>query len=163
LSPGGPFDLFTTHIAHGLTPLSDTTKLFQVQQALNIINEWATPDRFPDFLVGDFNSTYQTDRYQAVGTAGYVDTYRAAGGVECTAPGGPGCSGNPPEGQESYTKTNTRAMSERIDYVFARPPAGCSFRSLRSNVIGNQPAKLADGRWVWPSDHLGMASVVRCR
>jgi endonuclease/exonuclease/phosphatase family metal-dependent hydrolase len=162
-TPGGAVDMFTTHLAHHLTALSDTTKLLQAQQAIAITEEWATADAVPDFLVGDFNSTPGGAVHAAVSGAGFVDTYAAGGGAPCAQPGDAGCSGDPPAGQEVFTAAAVRAMSERIDYVWARPPASCELAVPATGVIGAEPALLADGRWLWPSDHLGFASTVTCR
>jgi endonuclease/exonuclease/phosphatase family metal-dependent hydrolase len=157
-------DLFTTHVAHGLTELSDTTKALQVQLALQTIEAWATPDAStPDFLVGDFNTTpdpgVDGSPYQAVIDEGFTDTYRnAPAAVECSAPGVGGCTGGPVGGTEVYSATDRRAMSERIDYIFARQPQGCALRVQWSQVIGDQATQLSDGRWLWPSDHNGVAS-----
>jgi endonuclease/exonuclease/phosphatase family metal-dependent hydrolase len=165
-TPRGPFDIFTTHIAHGITPLSDTTKLLQVQQAVAIVDEWATPDAWPDFVVGDFNSDPGSDRHVAMLEAGFTDTYRASRSPECTHPGDAGCSGDPPEGQEVYGETATRPMGRRIDYIFARPPATCGLAVPESHVIGNvaqfRPDLQPQRPWLWPSDHLGFVSAIRC-
>jgi endonuclease/exonuclease/phosphatase family metal-dependent hydrolase len=161
-TPGGGVDMFTTHLAHTLTDLSDTTRKLQADQALAITSEWATPDDLPDFLVGDFNSVPDSDVIAAAADAGFVDTYDAAGGVACTATGAPGCSGGPPAGAEDYTSAPVRTMSERIDYVLARPPSACTLSVPSSEVIGDEPSEQADGRWGWPSDHVGFASTISC-
>lgn len=158
----GPLDMFTTHLAHHLTALSDQTKLLQAQEALKITQEWAAADATPDLLVGDFNSAPDGAVHQAMAGGAFVDTYRAAGGVECGPGGGPGCSGGPPSGNEVYSPTAARPMSERIDYVWARPPAGCSMHVPASQQVGTAPAMLADGRFLWPSDHLGFVSELAC-
>jgi endonuclease/exonuclease/phosphatase family metal-dependent hydrolase len=158
----GPLDMFTTHLAHHLTALSDQTKLLQARQALAITQEWATADATPDVLVGDFNSVPDGAVHQALIAGGFIDTYRAAGGVECAPEGGPGCSGDPPPGSEVYTAASSRPMTERIDYVWARPTAGCILRVPASQQIGTAPAALADGRFLWPSDHLGFVSDLAC-
>lgn len=144
-------DMFTTHIAHGLTAASDLTKLLQVKQVLTWIDLWSDPAT-PDVLTGDFNSAPGTDRVRAVRRAGFTDTWAAAN------PGADGFTGGPPNGEEVYTATPSRAMSERIDYVFSR---GC--RTRASQVIGDTPQLQPDGRWLWPSDHLGLTSTLACR
>ncbi len=161
-TPAGGFDFFTTHLAHGLTPLSDTTKLLQMQAALAITAEWATPDALPDLLVGDLNSVPGSPVLDAGAAAGFVDTYGAAGGAPCAAPGDAGCSGGPPDGQEVETAVAERPMSGRIDHVLARPPSGCSLTVPDSDVIGDEPSQQVDGTWLWPSDHLGFASTIAC-
>lgn len=161
---GDDLDLFTTHIAHGLTELSDETKMFQIQTALHIVDEWATVDASTsDFLVGDFNTRPKVvedrDRYETVLRAGFIDTYiEGPTARECTAPGVGGCTGDPVGGTEVYSDTNRRAMSVRIDYVFARPPQDCDLRVQWSQVIGDRATKRPDGRWLWPSDHNGLIS-----
>lgn len=156
------FDFFTTHIAHGLTALSDTTKLLQVHQAIDLMREWSTPDAWPDFLAGDFNSSYDTDRYETLVANGFVDTYLAGGGTECVAPGDASCSGGPVGDSESYTAGPTRTMSSRIDYVWALPPAGCDLHASAADTVGHTPAQMPDGRWLWASDHLGMRATIGC-
>jgi hypothetical protein len=52
-------------------------------------------------------------------------------------------------------------MSERIDYVWARP-GSCGLAVPNSDVIANTPTHQSDGRWIWPSDHYGFVSTVRC-
>lgn len=166
--PGGEFfDVFNTHIAHGITSLSDSTKLLQVQQAVALIDQWATSDSMPDFLTGDFNSSPDSDRHQALIDAGFVDTYLAAGGSECVAVGDAGCTGNPADGDEVWTEGPARSMGTRIDYVWARPSGTCHLKAFDARLIGDQPRQDPDspdqGRpWMWPSDHLGVVSSVSC-
>ena len=81
---------------------------------------------------------------------------------ECVAPGDPGCSGNPFDGEESYTAGATRVMATRIDYVWARPSAGCALTATAPATVGATPALQDDGRWLWPSDHLGFRATVAC-
>lgn len=161
-SPGGGIDMFTTHLAHGLTTLSDTTKLIQMKAALAIVDAWATPDALPDFLVGDFNSVPGSAVLNAATGASFADTYAAAGGTDCVTAGAAGCSGGPPDGDEVYSASATRPMSERIDYVMARPPSTCALAVPDSDVIGNTATALPDGSWLWPSDHLGFTSTITC-
>jgi endonuclease/exonuclease/phosphatase family metal-dependent hydrolase len=146
--PQGPLDLYTTHVAHGLTPLSDTTKLLYANLALRYVDETAGADSTPDLLVGDFNSLEGSAVHNAVTAAGYLDTFRAAN------PDDPGLTG----GQDPVAAEST--VDGRIDYVFARP-GGCGLAVKSSEVIGDAPAQV-DGGWVWPSDHYGVVSELRC-
>lgn len=147
---GGDVKLFDTHIAHELTPASDTTKLLQVLQVLTWIELWSDPAT-PDFLTGDFNSTPDTDRYKAVIGAGFTDTWAAANGNAA------GFTGDPPAGEDVFTPTNQRNMQARIDYVFAR---GCT--TTGSQIIGTNAQQVGPAQWLWPSDHLGVSSTVTC-
>jgi endonuclease/exonuclease/phosphatase family metal-dependent hydrolase len=165
--PASKLDFFTTHIAHGITSESATTKAEHIEEAMGIVRDWATPDRWPDLLVGDFNSDHTTaDRYGALIDGGFVDTYRAGGGPECVAPGDRSCSGGPvPDAQggtESYSAGPTRAMSGRIDFVFALPAPGCQLRATDVSTLGHVPSQQPDGRWLWASDHLGFRASVSC-
>jgi endonuclease/exonuclease/phosphatase family metal-dependent hydrolase len=151
--PSGRFDLFTTHIAHELTPASPYTKLLQVKQILHTIDHWADPAT-PTFLVGDFNSVEggggePTDRHAAVVAAGFTDTFRAF----TAAPGSTG-------GQEIVTADPSPTADGRIDYVFARSSCGVAVHD--SEVFADTPTLRSDGSWLWPSDHLAIVSEVGC-
>ncbi len=161
-TPGGMVDVFSTHLAHEVTPLSTFTKQIQMRQVLGFADQYAHNDALPDFLLGDFNSGPTSAAVRSAAAAGFVDTYRASGRSECLTPGDAGCSGVPVDGEESFTKTSTRAMSERIDYVLARVRSGCTIRVPDSHMIANTPTQRSDGRYLWPSDHVGFVSVVSC-
>ena len=155
--PAGGMDFFTTHLAHGLTELSDVTKRVQVEAALATIDQWATPDALPDVFVGDFNSTSADDRYATVVDSGYVDAYLAAGRTECDPGTHEGCTSS----QQEITETSEPTTTRRIDFVFARPGT-CGLLSRAASVIGTNAVQQDDGRWLWPSDHLGVIAGLRC-
>ena len=165
--PASKLDFFTTHIAHGVTSESATTKAKQVQQAMDVVREWSSPDPWPDFLVGDFNSDPTTvDRYGAIVDGGFIDTFRAGGGAECLVPGDASCSGGPvPDAHgdtESVSAGPARAMSARIDFIFALPGASCALKATDVSAVGHVAAPQPDGRWLWASDHLGFRASVSC-
>lgn len=156
---GGQFDLFDTHLAHGLTDHSDEVKLAQTRKALATIEEWHHP-KTPDVFVGDFNSDPSTDRYDEVVGAGFTDTYRASGEVECGSDTGApwrGCTSS----QRVLTDDPTPTVRTRIDHVFVRTN-GCDLAIAGSTIVGTNAEPLPDGRWRWPSDHLGVASQLAC-
>lgn len=162
-TPAGDVDLFTTHLAHGITAASNTTKFIQANQAAAIVDEWSTAGPLPDFLVGDFNSPPDGDVHDKLRALGFIDTYRVGGGAECDASGAGGCSGGPPDGEEAYDTDNVRPMGERIDYVWAKGNDQCRRPLVTSTgLVGTNVTRLADGRWLWPSDHLGFVSAVTC-
>ena len=158
-SGDGLLDVFDTHIAHELTEASPATKLLQVEQVLAVIGQWAAADRVPDVLTGDFNSTPDTDRYAAVVNAGFVDTYAAALAPACDP--GRGQRGGCTSDQAVLTDQPVATATERIDYVFAKP-GQCGLRVPASAVIGTNPQRRPDGKWLWPSDHLGVVSELAC-
>lgn len=161
-TPTGGLDVFTTHLAHTLGGLSDTSRLLQAHQAVAITREWALPDPHPDVLLGDFNSRPGSEPIKVVTDARFVDGYLAGGGEECTAPGAAGCSGGPPPGGEVWTDGPERPMAARIDYAFLRPPAGCDLAVPDAARIGDVAAPLEDGRYLWPSDHYGFVVQATC-
>ena len=153
-------DLFTSHIAHGLTPVSDVTKRIHVEQSLLIIDEWSSESDLR-FFVGDFNSDPTSDRYQAMVDAGFVDTYAQSGALECDPKTGVGgCTGGPDDGKEAFGTNKHRRMHGRIDYVWVKAPDRCTPATPSSDMIGVDATKLPkpDGRWLWPSDHHGVVS-----
>lgn len=143
------YDLFNTHLAHGLTEASQVTKQLQVELMLGIIDEWEDPTT-PTFFVGDFNSVETsvndelTDRWGTIVAAGFVDTYRAF----TEAPGST-------NSQEIVTATSEPTVTRRIDFVFARSPSALAVTG--SEVFGIGAVPFGDG-WLWPSDHLGVVS-----
>lgn len=155
--PAGGIDFFTTHLAHGLTEASGVTKRLQTEAALATIDQWSSPDALPDLFVGDFNSTVADDRYASIVDSGYLDTYLAAGQPECDPETHIGCT----SGQRQITDTPEPTTRSRIDFVFARP-GSCGVDALSSRIIGTNAVQQPDGRWLWPSDHLGVVSNLHC-
>ena len=164
--PAGGVDLFNTHLAHGLTPLSPATQLLQAREALAIIDLWGSPDdRLPDLFVGDFNSTPGSDVYDAIIDAGFVDTYAASGAPACgSIPSSPstGCTSD----VDPWTDTPTQPeLDHKIDHVFARAGT-CGVKAHDGVILGDQPERqpelLPDERWLWASDHLGVRTTMGC-
>ena len=149
---GGPrngYDVYTTHIAHGLTPLSDTTKLLQTQEALEWINGNGQDEATPDVFVGDFNSEEGSAVHKEVTGAGWTDTFRAANRR----------SKGFTSDQDPVAARST--VSSRIDYVFARAGT-CGLTVSASSVIANRVYRVG-GKPLWPSDHYGVVSTIGCR
>jgi endonuclease/exonuclease/phosphatase family metal-dependent hydrolase len=137
--------------------IRSATKRIQVEQALATIDEWSTPDPLPDVFVGDFNSTSADDRYATVLDSGFVDTYLAAGNRECDPATHAGCTSS----QEPLTDAPEPTTTSRIDFIFARP-GSCGLVARGAAVIGTNAVQQPDGRWLWPSDHLGVVTTLRC-
>jgi hypothetical protein len=51
--------------------------------------------------------------------------------------------------------------TSRIDFVFARP-GSCGLRAAAGEVIGTNAVLQPSGLWLWPSDHLGVVTRLRC-
>lgn len=155
--PLGPVDLYTTHIANGVTDQSDDTKARHIQEGLDHIAATEKPNT-PTFYVGDYNterdaepSSAHTVRYSSVIDAGYIDTYVAAA---LRDPGDP-------EGTSSQDVVGPGLTVKRtIDFVFARNLIRCQVTF--GDIIGDVPADRTDkpGTTVWPSDHLGVVTTI---
>ena len=154
-TPGGPVDLYTSHLAHGVTSQSDDTKARQIREGLAHIAATENPAT-PTFYVGDFNTEATGDpdaaRYQSILDAGFADTYATATAVDAADP--PGTSSQDVVGE-------LRTVSHTIDYVFAKRLGGC--HSAYGDIVGDVRAVRADQPgWVWPSDHMGVVVSVSC-
>lgn len=154
-TPSGPVDLYTSHLAHGVTSQSDDTKARQIREGLAHIA--ATEDTStPTFYVGDFNTdaTVQPDaqRYQSILDAGFADAYADAASFDPADP--PGTSSQDVVGDQlSVTRT--------IDYVFAKRLGSCS--PAFGDIIGDVRVVRADADgFVWPSDHMGVVVRIAC-
>jgi hypothetical protein len=86
--------------------------------------------------------------HQAVAGAGFVDTFAAA---NANAPG--------PTGDQDV-RAATSTVTDRIDYVFARPGA-CDLHVVSSDTFPDAPSPYQGGV-LWPSDHHAVVSGVRC-
>jgi endonuclease/exonuclease/phosphatase family metal-dependent hydrolase len=165
----GGVDVFNTHLAHGITPLSPATQLLQAREALAIIDLWGSPDdRLPDVFVGDFNATPGSDVYKAIIDAGFVDTYDASGAPACgSIPSSPstGCTSDVSPHTDAPTQPE---LNHKIDHVFARAGT-CGVRARDAVIFGDQPEfqlaqpplELTDW-WLWASDHLGVRTTIGC-
>jgi endonuclease/exonuclease/phosphatase family metal-dependent hydrolase len=147
-TPAGLVDVVDTHLSHDLSAASETTKLLQAQSVLAFTDQLATPDELPDFVLGDFNSTEGSPAHAAVTGAGFRDSFRVA------HPGVPGLTAD----QELHDAANT--VTTRIDYVFVRPGA-CGL-GLAASEVFPPSATFVAGQPLWPSDHYGVVSEVRC-
>lgn len=149
--PVGPVDLYTTHIAHGVTSESDDTKARQIRESLEHIAATENPAT-PTFYTGDFNSTPDTDRYAAITEVGFTDTYATAAARDLSDP--PGTSSQDVVGA-------TLTVARTIDFVFGRSLGPCA--PTFGDIIGDTPAaRLDEPGTVWPSDHLGVVTTFSC-
>jgi endonuclease/exonuclease/phosphatase family metal-dependent hydrolase len=128
-------------VATHLDALSEPVRTAQATELV----KGATKGKTPLVLVGDFNGTSTSAAYKALTQSGLKDTWLQA------YPGKPGftCCHNP------YDLTSdTPALNQRIDYVFAR---GLRPRSLA--VIGTGPADKTPAG-MRPSDHTGLVATL---
>lgn len=123
-------------------------------------------------LMGDFNVTPASARYQVLVADGWVDSYVAAGNPECDPATGTGCtSGRDDKSVEALKDPNAKE-SERIDFIFVKAPNGCTpgfdpaddadGDGLGTGLFNATPATNGPGGLVWPSDHTGVSADLSC-
>ncbi len=99
--------------------------------------------------MGDFN-TAETSKVLTIlrDEAGFVDAFRTAN------PSAPGAT----VWQRIHVEQST--VSRRVDFIFLSPKERSRNAVHSSRLILNQPACLADGTVLWPSDHYGVFAEV---
>jgi endonuclease/exonuclease/phosphatase family metal-dependent hydrolase len=133
----GALDLYSTHLQSGS---NQNVRVAQAEELAAFIRDSSRPDS-TIILVGDLNDVPGTPTYQAI-AGGLVDSY--------------GVAGTPPGFTAYQTQTLTDPTNQatvRIDYVFVRAAGVDSSRVIVNQIVG--PCNL------WPSDHFGVASVIR--
>lgn len=123
-------------------------------------------------LMGDFNVTPDSPRYQLLLDEGWVDAYLTAGNPECDASTGVGCTaGRADEAVDALKDPNAR-NTERIDYIFVKSGENCAVlfdgpddpngNGLGTGLFGDEPAVDGPGGIVWTSDHTGVSADITC-
>lgn len=139
-------------------------------QTLEHLAELADPESL-QLVIGDLNATRDEPRIRTLLDAGFVDTHVLAGNTECPEDGGRGCTSGvggdtPLDGLDVADQT----LRRRIDFVLARPPAGCTIRVDRPDGAGadHDGDGTVTGIWAdaaltepveglhWASDHAGI-------
>jgi endonuclease/exonuclease/phosphatase family metal-dependent hydrolase len=135
--PGGPLDVFTTHLASGsdLGPSpcgagcpaecvaagAATVRDCQaVQTASWVAERHDIPN--PALVTGDFNDPPGTFVYEQFVGRGWIDTYLAAGNPPCDPASGVGCTSGRQDEDLSDLESPALNETERIDFAFLVPP-----------------------------------------
>jgi endonuclease/exonuclease/phosphatase family metal-dependent hydrolase len=158
-TPGGFTDMIATHLAHGLTPLSDVSTFEQAAAILAFSEQMSLQHGEPArrFITCDCNvqTTDQPPVVQLITSAGWTDSYAFVHPDSACLPGQDtsGCTSD----QDIVTATPAATTGSRIDYVFARA-GSCSLEIEDSERIADTPSLRPDGSYLWPSDHLAVAT-----
>ncbi len=153
----GNIDLYNAHL-DGTDPDDPQFGVDEIEKVLAFIEETRTGSG-PVILAGDFNAEPGDPSIQALLAAGFLDLLVVAGDPTCAAAGDPGCTNSTiPLGDNAENRADAR-----IDYVFVLPGDGPSLEIDSAALFNNQPADLGDGRLLWPSDHIGVATELRLR
>lgn len=158
-TPGGFTDIIATHLSHHLTPLSEVSKFEQAAAVLLFSEQMTIQHGEPArrFITCDCNleTTDQPPGVALVTSAGWTDSYAFVHPDSACLPGQDtsGCTSD----QDIVTETPAATTTSRIDYVFARG-GSCPLEIADSERIADSPLLRPDGKYLWPSDHLAVAT-----
>ena len=148
----GPVDLYNVHLEG--TEEDPLLAIAEIEDVLAFINRTRT-EGGAVILAGDFNAQPHEPMVQFVLGDGFIDALVAAGDATCAEAGDPGCtSSTKPLGDNPDFLS-----SRRIDYIFYQPGA-LSLDARTAELFLNEPVDLGDGRLLWPSDHVGVQTVL---
>lgn len=158
-TPGGLTDIIATHLSHTLTRLSNVSKFVQAAAVLAFSKQMTFQNGEPArrFITCDCNlqTTDRPSGVHLITSAGWTDSYRFAHPDSACLPGQDtsGCTSD----QDIVTETQSATADSRIDYVFARG-GSCPLTIAGSERIADTPLLRPDGTYLWPSDHLAVAT-----
>ncbi|MGH2785747.1 MAG: endonuclease/exonuclease/phosphatase family protein [Actinomycetota bacterium] len=158
-TPGGATDIIATHFAHHLTPFSETSKFTHAAAVLAFSEQMTLQHGEPArrFITCDCNleTTDQPPGVELIISAGWTDSYAFVHPDSACLPGQDvsGCTSD----QDIVTETPAATTNSRIDYVFARG-GSCPLEIADSERIADTPLLRPDGTYLWPSDHLAVAT-----
>ncbi len=195
--PTGALDVFNTHLAagidHGPGPCREpcpaecvaagaiSNRDCQAVQVASFAAQRAAAGSLR-VLAGDFNATPDSFVYRyLVEERGWVDSYRAAGNLECDAGSGVGCTSGREDSDLSDMESQANGVRRRIDYMFVQMPGAaseCTFDidsaadadgdGLATGIFADDPNPFAavcgplPDPICWPSDHEGMQADINC-
>jgi Endonuclease/Exonuclease/phosphatase family len=123
-------------------------------------------------LMGDFNVTPASARYQNLVAEGWVDTYLAAGNPECDPATAEGCSSGRDDKSIASLKDPTKREVERIDFILVKPTKSCTIAvdtvgdddgdGVGTGLWNSEPTTNGPGGLAWTSDHTGVSADLSC-
>ena len=122
-------------------------------------------------LMGDFNVTPASARYQGLVDDGWTDTHLAAGNAECDATTGTGCTSGRRDDVVDDMKDPNARQQQRIDFIFVKAPRSCaaSFDPEADadgdglgTGIWDDPVVDGPGGMVFVSDHSATSADLTC-
>jgi endonuclease/exonuclease/phosphatase family metal-dependent hydrolase len=124
-------------------------------------------------LMGDFNVTPASARYQHLVQDGWLDAYFDAGNPECAPATGEGCTSGRDDKSLTSLQDPSNRETERIDFIFVKPPTGCrpgfdpsedaNGNRIGTGLFAGTPAPDGPGNLAWPSDHIGVSMDFNCK
>jgi endonuclease/exonuclease/phosphatase family metal-dependent hydrolase len=123
-------------------------------------------------LTGDFNVTATSDRYRSLVTDGWIDSHLAAGNAECDPATGTNCTSGRADMSTDDLKNPASKETERIDFLFVKPPRSCKLRverggdrdkdGLGTGLFADKPVANGPGGLAYLSDHTGVGADLSC-
>jgi endonuclease/exonuclease/phosphatase family metal-dependent hydrolase len=139
-----PVRIANTHLESGSQPGLSKLRAAQASELLAYVESFA-----PSVLLGDFNEAEGSPMHSIITGAGFADVWAdlrpGTRGFTCC--------------HAADLSNRTSALSQRIDYVFARGIGGPQDQLLgQVSIIGDQPSSKVAGPLyrLWPSDHAGV-------
>jgi endonuclease/exonuclease/phosphatase family metal-dependent hydrolase len=147
----GAFDIYATHLTDSSEQAGNGATI-RSEQARELL-EWVerSSGAIPVFIAGDFNDLPESESVAIMLKAGFADTYSASG----IPPG------NTNDADDINLESPEATHNRRIDFIFARPPRGGSMKILNAELFIDRPHQEPGGKWLWPSDHIGVLTTAR--
>jgi len=124
-------------------------------------------------LMGDFNVTPASARYQGLVADGWIDTHVLAGNPECDSATALGCSSGRDDKSLESVQDPTKRQVERIDFIFVKAPPGCTVAAdpvgdadgdgVGTGLWHDEPTTNGPGGLAWTSDHTGVSADLSCQ
>jgi endonuclease/exonuclease/phosphatase family metal-dependent hydrolase len=175
-SPQGPIDFLTAHFASSANDPPCTAEICPPVCAPGITTNECHAHEVVEFfaarpdpaalsiVTGDLNARPDEPTVEALLDGGFIDVWLDAGRPECDPDTGKGCTGHCDEPDATLIGLDTRkglACDGRIDFVMARPSAGCALETTAKGFAHKPLRKRVDGMY-WSSDHKGVQASLRC-
>lgn len=123
-------------------------------------------------LMGDFNVTPTSARYQALLADGWVDTHVLAGNPECDPATSLGCTAGRDDATLESIQDPSKRQVERIDFIFVKSPSTCTVETdpvddpdgdgVGTGLWNDEPTVNGPGGIAWTADHTGVSADISC-
>lgn len=153
----GPLSIYNVHLegTGAVLPTGEDEAITEMQNVIDFVE--ATRNGGPAIVAGDFNAEPDDPSIQRFLQAGFFDALATAGDATCDRAGDPGCTNSAiPLGDNP-----DRLVDKRIDYIFLLPGDNVSIGTDDATLFDNEPVDIGGGHTLWPSDHIGVRTIVQ--
>jgi endonuclease/exonuclease/phosphatase family metal-dependent hydrolase len=152
ISDDREIDFFVTHLTD-CTEQGGGGETVRLGQALEL-RRWIDATSSPDvatIVAGDFNALPESEPVLAFTRIGFIDIWAAAGNV----------GGYTNDSEDIDLESCAASHNQRVDYLFCRPPRGQELILSEVRLFLDNAHREPDGRYLWPSDHIGVMARLR--